>query len=503
MTARRPTGLSLQPGSSEPIFEQIAGQIAARIRGGTFPPGHRLPTTRELAQELATNRNTVVRAYEELAGAGLIHAGVGRGTFVAQRPPARAVSPAPRPELPWPTLLSRAAAAEPLGRLDRLPRGPEPKDLVNLTRLQPSPDLLPHEDLQRCLAHVLRTEGAAALGYAPREGVPRLRAAIAADLARTGVPAAAADILVTSGSAQALDVITRALVNPGDRFLVEGETYAGAINVLSVAGAALVPVPSDDEGPDLEALDRSARGAKGLYLIPNARNPTGTTISAARRERLVAWSHATGVPLVEDDYGADLNLSGTPPPPALRALDREVIHVGSYSKRLSPALRVGFVVCPPGLRGAFVALQHAMALGASAILQHALAEFLERGYLEKHLARTLPVYRRRRDAVEGALRRHLPADVRWSHVERGIIVWLQLPPDLSPEAVFVAAQARGVLVSPGTLHTVSGRSQGLRLAFSAEPERRLIEGVRRLVTAIEDVRKRPAPARTGPAISGV
>lgn len=501
--AGRGTGLVLDAGRSEPLFEQIAEQVAARIRSGTFPPGYRLPTTRDLARELATNRNTVVRAYEELAAAGLVTAGVGRGTFVASRPPPRVASPPARPGIPWATLLSRASAAEPLGRLDRLPRGPEPRDPVNLTRLQPSPDLLPHEELQRCLVHVLRAEGPAALGYAPREGLPRLRTAIAADLARTGVPAAAEDILVTTGSAQALDAVARALVNPGDRFLVEAETYAGAINVLSVAGAALVPVPSDEEGPDMDALDRGARSARGLYLIPNARNPTGTTISAARREQLVSWSHAVGVPLVEDDYGADLHLSGTPPPPALRALDRDVIHVSSYSKRLIPALRVGFVVCPPGLRPTLLALISTMALGTSAILQHALAEFLERGYLERHLARTLPVYRRRRDALESALRRYLPADVRWSHVERGVVSWLQLPPEMAPEQVFAAAQARGVLVSPGTLHTVSGAGHGLRLTFCAEPERRITEGVKRLAMAIDDVARRPAPVRAGPPITGV
>src|SRR5262249_53782099 len=148
-------------------------------------------------------------------------------------------------------------------------------------------------------------------------------------------PASAEDIVVTSGSQQALDLVARALVNPGDAFLANESTYGGTLNVLAAAGARVVPVPSDDEGPSLSALERAGQlGAKGFYLMPNSHNPTGASITGARREALVAWSHRAGVPLIEDDFVADLDIDGTPPPTPMRALDGDVIYVGTYSKRL-------------------------------------------------------------------------------------------------------------------------------------------------------------------------
>ena len=146
-------------------------------------------------------------------------------------------------------------------------------------------------------------------------------------------------------------------------------------------------MPSDNEGPDLATLERHCHaGVKGLYVMPNCQNPTGTRISAVRRQALLAWSQKARVPLIEDDYASDLQLDGQLPPPALRSLDGDVIYMGTYSKKLIPALRIGYLLCPPALRPHLTALKHAIDLGTSGILQHALAEFLERGYLRAHLA---------------------------------------------------------------------------------------------------------------------
>jgi DNA-binding transcriptional MocR family regulator len=393
------TGIALDPAGDEPLYRQLFDQIVARIRSGVYARGHRLPPTRDLARELATNRNTVVHAYAELAAAGFVTSTVGRGTFVAPSPPARpspaAHHPATTTGMPWSSLVSRVADAEPLGRYDRLAIRVPPKDAINLTRMQPSADLLPDGLFRRCVDHVLRTQGAKALGYAPREGLPALRAQIVADLARQGVPATAADLIITTGSQQGLYAIARTLVNPGDPFLVEDSTYAGAINVLTAAGARLITVPSDDEGPEIDALERLTHsGAKGLYLMPGCNNPTTRQISARRREALLSWSHRAGVPLIEDDYAADLHLDGDPPPASLRAMDGDVLYIGTYSKKLIPALRIGFVLMPPALRPRLLALKHAIDLGTSLLTQHALAEFLERGYLKAHLARVLPEYRK-------------------------------------------------------------------------------------------------------------
>lgn len=498
----RALGITVELASDVPLYQQIRDRIAARIASGELPPGTRLPPTRALSEELGAHRNTVVRAFEELVAQGLLTSVVGRGTFVAARAPVVPVPlapPPPRAELPWGRLVSRAADAEPLARADRLARPADGRDLIHLSRLQPPDELLPLDDFRLCLDHVLRTEGPASLSYAPREGLPRLRAVIAADLCAVGISAHPDDVVVTTGSQQALDLVARALVDPGDPIVVEASTYSGAINLLSALGARLVPVPSDAEGPDPEALRSLAPpGTKAAYLMPNGSNPTGAVVSSRRREELVAWSHEAGVPLIEDDYGADLDLDG-PPPVRLRALDSDVLYVATFSKKLIPALRVGFLLCPPALRQRLVALKHTMDLGTSALLQHALAELLERGLLAAHLRRTLPVYRARRDALDEALREHLPPGISWERPGSGLLLWLRLPDTLDPEEVFRAAHARGVAVTPGSVNRVGTRGEGgLRLTFCAEPPERLREGARRLGAAIRDVLAEAARIRENP-----
>lgn len=488
-------GLSLRPEEGEPLYRQIFDQIAERIATGAFPDGFRLPPTRTLADQLGTHRNTVVRAYAELESAGFLTSTVGRGTFVRWRAAkqARASTNRVARSLPWSSLLSEAARAEPLQRYTRLQRAAGPGDFVNLTRMQPAPELLPVELFRRCMDHVLRTSGAKALSYAPREGYRRLRDAIALDLERLGVPASGEDVVVTTGSQQGLDLVSRALLNRGDVVLTHASTYAGALQVFAASGARIVGVPSDDEGPDLEALRRlGVRRPKLLYLMPNHVNPTGACVSAARREAVLAWARDAQVVVVEDDYAADLELEPSTPPPALRALDADVIHVGTFSKRLIPALRIGYVVAPEALRPHLLALKHTTDLGSSALSQLALAELLERGYLPAHLNRTQAAYRSRRDALLSALRDHLPGDVRWQRPIRGVSVWLELPDGVDPERVFDEGVARRVLVGPGHAYATDDTTlPGLKLNFCFEPEERLRDGAVRVAAAIEAARRPP------------
>jgi DNA-binding transcriptional MocR family regulator len=478
-------GIKLDPRADEPLYRQLFDEIASRIQSGTFPPRYRLPPTRVLARDVATHRNTVVRVYQDLESAGFVVSRVGQGTFVADAPPATSGGEARihrTGALPWASLTSRGVQAEPLSRGDRLAAGGRRADTISLSAMHPSPDLLPDELFRRCLEHVLRTQRGKALTYAPREGIAPLRSLVAEDLARQGIPASAEDVVITTGSQQALDLVVRTLVNPGDAVLVNETTYQGALSLLSVGGARIIGVPSDDDGPDLGAIERFGRaGVKLLYLMPNCQNPIGCRISQGRREALVAWSHAAGVPLVEDDYASDLDLDGAAPLPSLRALDGEVVYFGTYSKKLIPALRIGYIVCPRALRPAICQMKQAMDLGTSALLQYALAEFLSRGYLAPHLRAMRTEYRRRRDALEEALRRHLPRAVVWKRPEAGVALWIAAPPALDVAALHEEAQRLGVAFSPSTLYEVGGgQRHGLRLTFCAEPVPRLVEGARRL-----------------------
>jgi GntR family transcriptional regulator/MocR family aminotransferase len=483
--------IQIDANRDEPVYRQIFDHIVLQIRSGRLAPGTRLPPTRTLARRLRTHRNTVVHAYEQLASAGFVSAGVGRGTFVNQlQRPAPPGPPREGRPIAWELLLSSGPRSEPLRSLEHFSAGGAARDQVNLSRMEPASELLPVELFQRCLDHSLRSLGPRALGYGPREGVPRLRRLLAEDLRRRGLQAEPEEILVTTGSQQALDLLARALLDPGDTVLVDASTYTGAIRVLAAAGARIVGVPGDGDGPDLAALERpGGPAAKFLYLMPDCNNPTGACISAERREALLRWSQEAGVPLVEDDYAADLRLEPEPPPAALRSMSRDVPYIGTFSKKLIPALRFGFLLCPPGLLGSLAPLKQAMDLGTSALLQHALAEFLERGYLEPHLGRGVAEYRRRRDALEAALAEHLPPELRWRHPEQGVVLWLPLPPDLEPRQLFEEARREGVLVSPSPLFGVDGRREhGLRLTFCAEPPERLAEGARRLGRAVARLR---------------
>jgi DNA-binding transcriptional MocR family regulator len=342
------------------------------------------------------------------------------------------------------------------------------------------------------------------MGYVPAQGVPELREEIAKHLQESGIPAEAGEIVVTTGSQQALDLLARVLVDPGDPFLVEASTYPGAAHLLALAGARLVAVPSDDDGPDMAELRRVARGGpKGFYLMPAYHNPKGASISARRREALVQWSHDAGVPLIEDDYDADLGLDPQPQAPRLRAMDPEVIHVGTFSKKLIPALRIGYAVCPKPLLATVVALKTDQDNCNSAILQHALAEYLSRGYLRAHLRKCAAEYRARRDALESGLRVDLPPEIRWDHAPRGLFLWLRLPEGVSSEAVFDEARRRGVLVMPSLLFRVSdSEPPGIRVSFCREAPGRIAEGTKRLGAAIRAVmgREGAAGAAQGPRL---
>jgi 2-aminoadipate transaminase len=500
-------GIRLDPSNKkQPLHRQLFDEVVSRIQSHAFPPGYKLPATRALAEELGMHRNTVARAYAELEVAGFVCSTVGRGTFVeasaVEKPLGAGGLDADVSrgglEISWPALLSRGARSDALGRAERQGRRSEPKaSTINLARMQPSDDLIPEALLRRCFMHVLAGHGLGALSYAPAEGTPRLREQIARDLVERGVPVRADEVIVTSGSQQGLDLIARALLDPGDTLLVEPTTYAGAIDLFTLAGARMMPVPMDARGPDPSALDRLVRAdVKGLYLMPNAHNPTGRTLGAERRRALVAWSRATGVPIIEDDYAAGIVLDESEAVPHLRALDGDVIHVSTFSKRLAPALRVGYVVAPVALRPVLMGMKRIVDLGTSAMMQHALAEFMDRGYLRAHSSRMRQKYRGLRDTLSKALAKFLPDSLAWHLPSHGVVLWVRLPEGVDPERVSTEAQRHGVLVGPSTLFAVGGRPEpALRLIFSAEPEERLVEGARRLGKAVKQVLSERAGAK--------
>jgi DNA-binding transcriptional MocR family regulator len=436
----------------------------------------------------------VVRAFEELTAQGLLASTVGRGTFVSTTPRAddkpSEIRPSGAPELPWSSLLSRTIQVEPLALLQRFQRGAPPPGAINLTRMQPPPELLPHEQFRRCLDHVMRTQGARALTYGgPREGLPRLREQIAADLRRQGVHVRPDDL--STPAASKLDDCAHGVRSRSASWW--SSTY-GALNLFAVARADVVGVPATTRAR--HRCPRSPPRAKATYLIPNCRNPTSVDWRPAPR---VSPGRIAKVPLIER-LRRRPRARGRPHRPACAPWTDRCLP-STYSKKLIPALRIGYVLCPRALRPAIWQLKHTLDLGTSALLQHALAEFLERGYLTQHLQRVRRAYRHRRDVLAEALHQHLPADIDWRVPDRGVVLGR---PATSTAQVYDEALRQGVVVTPGTLHSVlPGERAGLRLTYCTEPIDLLAEGARRLGKALTSTLRRRMAGGQGVTMDGV
>jgi DNA-binding transcriptional MocR family regulator len=479
---------ALEQKNEAPLYQVLADTFASFINSGELEEGLKLPTSRSLASSIGIHRNTVNKVYEELNNRGLVKSVVGSGTFVnapqkLREPPALQGTSA----IPWNSLVSSIATAEPLTRYHRLNRYVGEGDYINLSRMHPSNELIPSELIRKCTDTVIRENGPAVFGYGSAQGLAELRQLISVELHRAGIPADKDSIIITTGSQQALDLVARLLCNPGDTILMEEHSYTGAINAFTSIGATIRPMPCDEDGPLLSALESVQPGsAKALYLMPSCSNPTGRTISLERRKELLEWSTRKGVPIIEDDYGADLDDESSPR--AIRGLDANIIYLGTFSKKLAPALRVGFIISPVDLVSRLISLKQAMDLGTSLLQQYVLAEFIKRGYLRSHLRKIQPVYHNRRMKLAETLEKHLPAETRLRVPDSGVLLWLQLPAGLNSEDLFREALDYGVLVSPGSFHSVSPlASSGIRLTFCAEDETRLEEGGINLCKAIESL----------------
>ena len=320
-----------------------------------------------------------------------------------------------------------------------------------------------------------------------------------------GIAAGPDDILVTSGATQGLALITAALCKPGDRVVVEESTYLGVLGLLKASSVEPVGVPLDDEGPRLDRLQRifARERPPFFYTIPTFQNPTGRTMSAERRSKLLWLAADHGVTIIEDDIYRSMaygDVKALPPPvfaqAQAQAQDQEhgVVYVDSFSKVLLPGVRVGYVVAPPAIRDRLVALQQVREICGPPLLQRTLAEFLRRGLFRAHVERVLPIYRARRDALVDALTASMPDGVSWSVPEGGYCSWVTLPAHPALADLLPSALARGVAYSPGEVFQVQAEpGRHLRLCFGTLAEDRIRRAVSTLGELIQE-RLRTTPA---------
>ncbi|MER7909785.1 PLP-dependent aminotransferase family protein [Streptomyces sp. NPDC096068] len=388
------------------------------------------------------------------------------------------------PSAPLPAAASRLAGvgASPVREILALTARPE---VISFAGGLPAPELFDVAGMRAAYDRVLTENPRHALQYSTTEGDPELRTAVAGRLTARGLPTDADDLLVTTGSQQALTLLTTALVDPGAVVLVEDPCYLAALQTFGFAGARVVPVPTDDQGVVPAALEEIAAREKPtlLYLVPTFQNPTGRTLPAGRRTAVAEAAARHGFWIVEDDPYGELRYEGERVPwiaAAPEAADRTVL-LGSFSKVMAPGLRLGYLRAPAGLRRSCVVAKQAADLHTSTIDQAAAARYLRDSDLDAHVAVIRAAYRERRDALLDGLPAALPEGSRWNRPEGGMFVWVTLPEGYDATALLRTAVGHEVAYVPGAPFFCGEPDPGaLRLSFTTHSADEIGEGLRRL-----------------------
>lgn len=363
-------------------------------------------------------------------------------------------------------------------------------DIISFAGGFPSPESFPKGEIADIARHVAWELGESSLQYGPTEGFYQLRELIAKGMRARGVPCRPEQVLVTNGSQQALDLIGKLLLNPGDGVIVEKPAYVGGLNALSPYEPEFVGIPLDADGLctgliDPELTERRRRGGrvKACYTVPNFQNPAGVTLSAQRRRELLEAAARHGFCIVEDDPYGDLRFEGDPLEP-IKALDREerVLYLGSFSKVFLPGFRLGYVVGPEEVIQRLAIAKQGADLCSNSFGQRVILEAVRRGLFEPHRERIIGLYRAKRDLMLECLSRHFPPEVTWTHPQGGFFIWVTLPEGMDakkllPEAV---AEERVAYVSGGAFFVDGSGANTIRLAYSQASDAEIVEGIRRL-----------------------
>ncbi len=375
----------------------------------------------------------------------------------------------------------------------------EQPDIISFGGGMPAPDVFPIEEFSEACQRVLKDSGPQALQYGPTEGYRPLREMIVRHSVRYGIEITPDNVLITSGSQQALDLLGKILINRGDHVLVESPTYLGALQAWNAYGAEYITVPMDEHGMVTDALEEALRsGPKFIYVLPNFQNPTGVTLAMERRMKLIELADRYGVPIVEDDPYGQLRYEGEHLPSAV-VLDSQfrdnckvcyggnVIYLSTFSKTLAPGLRLAWVVAPPEVIRKLVQAKQGADLHTSPFNQFVAYEVAKGGFLDRHVKLIRDVYRQRRDVMLAAMDGYFPPGVEWTHPEGGLFLWGTLPESLSSSDVLKTAIEQKVAFVPGgPFYPNGGGHNTMRLNFSNATPEKIMEGISRLGRVIRD-----------------
>jgi GntR family transcriptional regulator/MocR family aminotransferase len=459
--------LPLDRRSRSPLHKQIYDGVRRAILDGSLRPGQRLPSTRALAIELHVSRLPVLTAYDQLLHEGYLDGRLGSGTYVSEALPDDLLHLIP--------LARRGMRATPRAR-DEGGRRPFRTSVAAL-------DQFPHAFWARLVARHAHAMTPELMSYGDPAGHGALRVAIAEHL-RTAraVRCEAEQVLIVSGSQSALRLCASVLPGRGDRVAIEEPGYWGARVALTAGGTDLVPVAVDDEGIDVDALNALGARVRAVYVTPSHQYPLGVSMTAARRLALLDWADRRGAWVIEDDYDSEYRYVSRPLG-ALQGMDTHgrVVYVGTFSKALFPALRVGYLVVPPPLWNEFMDAREAFDVFPSTLYQLALESFLREGHFARHLRRMRPIYADRREALLAGLVRHCTGLLTIHNGDAGLHVATVLRAGLDDVAVVRLMNQRGLTATAlSSCYAGSTRRRGLLLGFGGWDERRIGEATRML-----------------------
>jgi 2-aminoadipate transaminase len=373
----------------------------------------------------------------------------------------------------------------------------EQADIISFAGGLPAPDVFPVNEFKEACIAVLDNSSTLALQYGATEGIYPLREMITRHALRYGIQITPENVMVTSGSQQALDLIGKIFINRGDRILVESPTYLGALQAWNAYGAEYIAIPSDDNGMITDELEKALRcGPKFIYVLPNFQNPTGATMSLERRKKLVELADRYGVPIIEDDPYGQLRFEGEHLP-AVEVLDSRtraangcysgnVIYLSTFSKLLAPGLRLAWVVAPPEVISKMVQAKQGADLHTSTFNQMVAYEVAHKGFLDKHVIIIRQTYQERRDVMLDALEEHMPEGVHWNHPQGGLFLWATLPESINTAELLLSAVKEKVAFVPGgSFHPCGGGTNTMRLNFSYSKPELINEGIARLGRVIK------------------
>ena len=396
------------------------------------------------------------------------------------------------------TLAARAAKMNP-SVIREILKVTEKPGIISFAGGLPSPKTFPVAEFEAACAKVLKDDPHGALQYAASEGYGPLRELVAQTLgqqsAAAGMPWTVdpAQVLITTGSQQGLDLVAKVLVDAGSRILVESPTYLGAVMAFTPMEPEIVSVASDDEGVDLADLQGKSKDARFLYVLPNFQNPTGRTMSEARRAALSAQAAQTGLPLMEDNPYGDLWFDQPPPAPLTARNPEGGIYLGSFSKVLAPGLRMGFIVAPKAVYPKLLQAKQAADLHSPGFNQRMIFEAMQGGFLERHVPTIRALYKSQRDAMLAALIQHFPQQgddsLCWNAPAGGMFLWARLPAGMNAVDLLPAAVDRGVAFVPGApFYAQQPDARSMRLSFVTSSVEEIQRGVAALADAIQSQR---------------